>query len=33
MIVQTTAADAIVHIPRGDGACSPPGAPIGYLPL
>lgn len=32
MIVKTTAADAIVHIPRGTDAL-PAGAPIRYLPL
>jgi molybdopterin molybdotransferase len=32
MIVKTTAADAIVHIPRGTDEL-PAGAPIGYLPL
>ncbi len=32
MIVQTTAADAIVHIPRGTDVLAA-GAPIGYLPL
>ena len=32
MIAQTTAADAIVQIPRGYGVLAA-GAPIGYLPL
>ena len=32
MIVQTTAADAIVHIPRGTEVLAA-GSPIGYLPL
>ena len=32
MIVQTTAADAIVHIPRGTDVLAA-GSPIGYLPL
>ena len=32
MVVRAAAADALVHIPRGDGEL-PAGAPIRYLPL